>query len=411
MASEKPSPFLVDAVKASASRFKETKNALEARQKELDARQGELESLRVDLDRQAERLRAEREEFQKEKEQVNAGRTSIDHDLASVRMDRERVGGEEKRVQDWARTLNEREKAIKENEDRVKRLDLELSSHLKDSEGKIQSLMEREMLKISEEMYARQKESAAQHESFVELQETFRQELLRLASERERLAGKEKSLVEAEKYLAAALEASGMEVDSPPEIEVKAPPPPPTIEPRAPKPPIATPTPSSRAAESFRDEIFEEEHNESRPKVSRADALERMTRALETAKKARDLGRNVSEIRKVLKQARAAFRSERVPPEGVPSGCPGADDPRPRDREEGPRPGAERERDPEGAEAGARRLRERRLRHGFEARRGDPQGARGDSPDSLDPSGDPPFAIAWIGIAYTGTPGTRGSCI
>src|SRR5881396_485911 len=103
--------------------------------------------------------------------------------------------------------------------------------------------------------------------------------------------------------------------------------------------------------------------------------------------------------------------AQRVPPEGVPSGRPGADDPRPRDREEGPRPGAERERDPQGAEAGARRLRERRLRHGFEARRGDPQGARGDSPDSLDPSGDPPFAIAWIGIAYTGTPGTRGSCI
>src|SRR2546421_1257842 len=364
MASEKTSPFLVDAVKASASRFKETKNALEARQKELDARQAELESQRVEMDRQAERLRAEREEFQKEKEQVNAGRTSIDHDLASVRMDRERVGSEEKRVQDWARTLNEREKAIKENEDRVKRLDLELSSHLKDSEGKIQSLMEREelsaqreraladtierlvgmergvadrdkklakreeeliklqnerlhalegrereMLKISEGMYARQNESAAQHESFVELQETFRQDLLRLASERERLAGKEKSLVEAEKYLAAALEASGMEIDTPPEIEVKAPPPPPTTEPRAPKPPIATPTPSSRVTESFRDEIFEEEHNESRPKVSRADALERMTRALETAKKARDLGRNVSEIRKVLKQARAAFES------------------------------------------------------------------------------------------------------
>src|SRR5437773_1017046 len=283
MVSEKTSPFLVDAVKASASRFKETKNALEARQKELDARQAELESLRVEMDRQAERLRAEREEFQKEKEQVNAGRSSIDHDLASVRMDRERVGTEEKRVQDWARTLNEREKAIKENEDRVKRLDLELSSHLKDSEGKIQSLMEREELSA-------QRERA-------------------LADTIERLVGKEKSLVEAEKYLAAALEASGMEIDTPPEIEVKAPPPPPTTEPRAPKPPIAALTPPSRAAESFRDEIFEEEHNESRPKVSRADALERMTRALETAKKARDLGRNVSEIRKVLKQARAAFES------------------------------------------------------------------------------------------------------
>src|SRR5437773_7525337 len=74
MVSEKTSPFLVDAVKASASRFKETKNALEARQKELDARQAELESLRVEMDRQAERLRAEREEFQKEKEQVKITR-------------------------------------------------------------------------------------------------------------------------------------------------------------------------------------------------------------------------------------------------------------------------------------------------------------------------------------------------
>src|SRR5207244_13226546 len=111
----------------------------------------ELESLRVEMDRQAERLRAEREEFQKEKEQVNAGRSSIDHDLASVRMDRERVGTEEKRVQDWARTLNERQKAKKENEISVKWLDLELSSHLKDSEGKIQSLMEREEMSAQRE--------------------------------------------------------------------------------------------------------------------------------------------------------------------------------------------------------------------------------------------------------------------
>jgi len=46
-----------------------------------------------------------------------------------------------------------------------------------------------------------------------------------------------------------------------------------------------------------------------KPKISRADALERMTKALETAKKARDMGRNVSDIRKTLKQARAAFES------------------------------------------------------------------------------------------------------
>ena len=48
---------------------------------------------------------------------------------------------------------------------------------------------------------------------------------------------------------------------------------------------------------------------ELRPKVSKADALDRMTRALETAKRARDAGRNVGEIRKALKMARSAFES------------------------------------------------------------------------------------------------------
>src|SRR5438067_367866 len=262
MASDRPSPFLVDAVKASASRFKETKNALEARQRELDAREAELQTRAADLERQAERLKGEREEFQKDKEQVTAARATIDHDLGTVRVEREKSGAEERRVQEWARTLNDREKAIKDNEDRVKRLDMDLSGHLKESEGK------------------------------------------------------EKSLIEAERYLAAALEASGIDVA--PEEE-RSPPPPPMGEPRAPKPPVPPPTappnapppivPPIRTGESLRDEIFEEEHAETRPKVSRADALERMTRALETAKKARDLGRNVSDIRKVLKQARAAFES------------------------------------------------------------------------------------------------------
>lgn len=366
MASDK-SPFLVDAVKASASRFKETKNALDARQKELDARQAELDAQRADLERHAARLNADREEFQREKDQVNASRAAIDRDLGTIRMEREKVGSEEKRIQDWARALGEREKATKEEEDRQTHLNMELSGHLKESEAKIDSLLERdevaaqreraladtieklvmmerglaerdkklarreeelvklqserlsalearerEMLKISEDMHARQKESAAQHESFVELQDTLRQELIRLAGERERLAGKEKSLVEAEKYLAAALEASGIETITP--EEVKAPPPPPAIEPRAPKPPTIAPSPPPvRSAEPYREDIFEEEGRgdppESKPKVSRADALERMTRALETAKRARDQGRNVSEIRKALKQARAAFES------------------------------------------------------------------------------------------------------
>src|SRR5207245_1027758 len=74
---------------------------------------------------------------------------------------------------------------------------------------------EREMLKISEEMYARQKESAAQHDSFVELQTTLKDELYHLASEREKLAVKEKSLLEAEKHITAALEASGGDAPRP----------------------------------------------------------------------------------------------------------------------------------------------------------------------------------------------------
>ena len=51
------------------------------------------------------------------------------------------------------------------------------------------------------------------------------------------------------------------------------------------------------------------EEPDARTKVSKQEALERMTRALETAKRARDAGRNVSEIRKTLKLARSAFES------------------------------------------------------------------------------------------------------
>src|SRR5437763_295017 len=220
MASDRPSPFLVAAVKASASRCKETKNALAA---------------------QRERALAD----------------TI-----------ERLVGMERGLADRDKKLATREEElIKLQNERLRSLEAR----------------EREMLKISEEMHARQKESSAQHESFVELQDTLRQELTRLATERERLAGKEKSLIEAERYLAAALEASGIDVA--PEEE-RSPPPPPMGEPRAPKPPVPQPTappnapppivPPIRTGESLRDEIFEEEHAETRPKVSRADALERM---------------------------------------------------------------------------------------------------------------------------------------
>src|SRR2546426_250941 len=278
MASDKPSPVLLDAVKAQASKLRETKNALDARGKELDKLRAELDTRTAALENQAARLKAERDDFAQERDQVVAARSSMDKDIAGMRMERDKASAEERRVQDWARTLNDREKSIKDREDQVKRLEHELTDHLKESEGKIQALVEREelsaqreralaetidrlsvmergmaerdrklakreeeliklqnerlnalearereMLKISEEMYARQKESAAQHDSFVELQTTLKDELYHLASEREKLAVKEKSLLEAEKYITAALEASGIEM--PEEPETKAPPP------------------------------------------------------------------------------------------------------------------------------------------------------------------------------------------
>src|SRR2546428_595574 len=266
MASDKPSSqVLLDAVKAQASKRRETKNAWEARQKELDTLRADLEARNAALENQASRLKSERDEFAQERDQVIAARTSMDKDIASMRMERDKASAEERRVQDWARTLNEREKGVKDREELVKRLERDLTDHLKESERKIQALVEREewsapreralaetidrlsamergmadrdrklakreeelirlqnerlnalearereMLKISEEMYARQKESAAQHDSFVELQTTLKDELYHLASEREKLAVKEKSLLEAEKYTTAALEASGI---------------------------------------------------------------------------------------------------------------------------------------------------------------------------------------------------------
>lgn len=199
--------------------------------------------------------------------------------------------------------ITERERSLAKREEELIKLQNERLNALE--------AREKELLKITEDMHSRQKESLAQHENFVELQNTLKGELSKLASEREKLALKEKSLIEAEKYLAAALEASGLEVtgEAPVEAAVQAPPPPPAEE-KPPAPPESLPAPEAKPVvpEPVRDDVIEEELP-AKPKVTRTEALDRMTRALETAKRARDAGRNVSEIRKTLKQARAAFEA------------------------------------------------------------------------------------------------------
>src|SRR6266508_6421808 len=95
MASEKPSPALLDSVKASATKFKEIKGTLDARQRELETLKADIESQRSELEAQMNRFRSEREEFEREKGQVQAARSLAERDIAGARIDREdQHGGE-----------------------------------------------------------------------------------------------------------------------------------------------------------------------------------------------------------------------------------------------------------------------------------------------------------------------------
>src|SRR5437867_2501225 len=67
MPSDKPNPALLDAVKAQALKIKETKNILDARQKEVDALRVELESRSAELEKREARVEAERAEFEGER--------------------------------------------------------------------------------------------------------------------------------------------------------------------------------------------------------------------------------------------------------------------------------------------------------------------------------------------------------
>ena len=123
-----------------------------------------------------------------------------------------------------------------------------------------------------------------------------------------------------ERYLAGALEAAGVEL---PDLEAPAPPKPAekiverpmekVIEPPAapfPEPlkrevPPQVPSPKKRESidEDF-ERVVETTHT---TRVTKNDAVEHMTKALEIAKRARDSGQDVTEVRRILKQARAAF--------------------------------------------------------------------------------------------------------
>src|SRR3989454_9113053 len=68
MPTEQAPPFLVDAVRASASKMQGMKTALDARAKELDALKAQLDSERQDLEKRAARLEGERQAIEGERE-------------------------------------------------------------------------------------------------------------------------------------------------------------------------------------------------------------------------------------------------------------------------------------------------------------------------------------------------------
>jgi chromosome segregation ATPase len=320
-------PPLVDALKASASKLKETKSALETRARELDALKAQLDAQRDDLEKQAEEITTDRSELEKERAAVQKARAALDRDLEGVQDARARLESQERRLRDGEKALEARARAIREDEARIEQLGKAFGDRLAESEAKLQALVEREgelvkmrndwlasfeaggksLLTITEDMNARQQEATQQHASLVELQTSLRDELSQLVAEREKLQAKEKSLLEAQSYLAAALESAGIAPPEEPVATYETSQEPPTEEAPAQEPSGVPPDPAE-APPAVAVEVHEEPLEPVvKRKVTRAEALNRLTKAVETWKRARDAGQDVAELRKTLLHARAVL--------------------------------------------------------------------------------------------------------
>ncbi len=342
MSAETPPSQLVDAVRASASKLKEKQSALDARAKELDASKARLDQERADLDRQEAKMAEDRKALERERQALDDVRASMERDLGAINENREKITQDEERLHQAAKTLEERERTIKGDEERVARLAQEFMGQMKDSGSNLHDLLERgetfiklqadwlaavearekELRTISEELHARQDEFVRQHDSLVALKSAFKEELERMLAEHETLTSKEKSILEAEKYLASALEIEGLIDEAP--TPAAAPPPPagpappvPTPEP-TPAPPVEptpSPEPETMAVQvpaPVREETPEEQiplAQDAKPHPTKAEATERLARAVEAWKRARDSGWKVSDIRKTVKFARDAIEN------------------------------------------------------------------------------------------------------
>src|SRR5207245_536552 len=231
MSTEQGPPFLVDAVRASASKMQGMKAALDARAKELDALKAQLDSERRDMEMRAARLEAERQAREGECQEI------VNREEELVKLQR-----------DWLVAFETREQ---------------------------------ELRTITEQMQARHEESAELHRSLAHLESVFEGETDRLAAERQELAAKEESLLEAQRYLATVIEAA----DVGPR-EAQRPSPPPADEPPAPT--NSPPPPMSIGAPTAPEPVEPENtpEPEARPPVTTAEAMDQLTRAIEAWQRA-----------------------------------------------------------------------------------------------------------------------------
>src|SRR3989442_6122421 len=221
MSTEQAPPFLVDAVRASASKMQRMKATRDAGAKELSGLKAQLASERQDLEKRAARLEVERQAIEGEREEVRAARASVDQDFATIRADRENLSAEQARFQDAANDLAAREKALREAESNVERLDREMIGRMREAEAKFLAIVDREedvvklqrdwlvafetrqqeLPKIGQQLHARQEESAELHHSLVHLGSVFKDETDRLPAQPPEPPAKEESPPQAQRDL------------------------------------------------------------------------------------------------------------------------------------------------------------------------------------------------------------------
>src|SRR3989304_1356962 len=350
------------AIKAKVDKLKEAQTQGEAQKKEPDLERRKLDADKRELAKMEQALEALKEDLDRRDDELSRREGELGKDRKSLHDLQEKLAGEDNRLKEWAKALQNTQQQIESLQDKAKSERDEVGARLAEANAKIVSLVEREELvasreaaladslervtKIGESIAGRGKTRAAQQEDFLRLQnervaslqrreeetsalmetfnkrmkeqegqftnlstmeQTLKSELEKLAKERARLVVKERNILEVERSLASAFEASGIEWEPAGESPAEASPPPPPRaaggRPRGPPPP-----PPPKQKETLEQEF--EKVVAGSGKATKADAIDRMNRALEIAKRARDAGQDVTEVRRILKAARTAFEGQ-----------------------------------------------------------------------------------------------------